>query len=136
MPTIDATVVRLASVDLQPVWLRSKGFPSRGMQAQNLAAPATIRQVLEILFAIVQVQWCLERGHGVERFDDLVPIGTSGGSVAESHARRIGAFIVFALVAELRLLCSPPVRARGHANQTIAGLPAGVVDQAYSVVPL
>jgi len=58
---IEAAAARIALADLQPLRLGPERLPRRVVQRQVRAAPAAVRQILEILFAVVGIERRLQR---------------------------------------------------------------------------
>src|SRR5437879_12175792 len=104
MPSGNAATAGVKDVVFFPVRFRTEGPPGSRKQGRSSEAPAAIRQILEIQLAVVRIPRRLQRANRVEALYELIPAGAVCRRINEANPSGIGAFQVFALLANLRLI--------------------------------
>src|SRR5207244_3205431 len=104
MPPGNAAIARAKDVVLFPIRLRTEGPPGSRKQRRPGAAPAAVRQILEIQLAVVRIHWRLQRADSVEALYQLISAGAVCRHIDETNPSGICAFQVFALVTNLGLI--------------------------------
>ena len=133
MPTVERAkdlqrlVVSLPRVD-------ANRLPRHAVEPGARIAPAAVGQVFPIELAVLGVEVEAQRTHRIEGLHDDIAIGSLGRRVAEADSRRVGAFEIFARVAQLRVqrALRRAVGARSEAQQAVA-TPLRVIDEADAV---
>src|SRR5687767_3784863 len=96
-----AGVVRY--IVLLPIRLGDKRLPRGLVERRSLNAPAAIRQIFEIQFAVVRIHWRLERTDGVKALHELIPARSRNRAIREANTSSICSFQKFTLMADLCL---------------------------------
>src|SRR6267143_850490 len=124
MPSGNASTARVKDVVFFPIGFRTEGSPGSCIQRWANAAPAAIRQILEIQLAVVRIPRRLQRANRVEALYALITAGAVCRHINKAYPSGIGTLEVLALVANLRLtgIRSGAVSGRDHAQQTIASV--------------
>src|SRR6267378_1068132 len=113
MPACLAAIAELEYIVLLPIRFRTECLPRGAVKRWSTNAPATVRQVLEIQFAVIRIHRRLQGSAGVKALYELIARWPRHRIVDKANASSVSAFQVFALVADLRLSGIRPIAIRG-----------------------
>src|SRR5690349_14659418 len=121
MPAALVAVHRFEHVVLLPVWFGTERFPRRRVECWTIDSPTAVRQVLPIQFTVIGIHRSFQRADRVKALHELIAVWSRDRGIGETHASRVSAFEIFALLTDLRLrrVRGRAVGCRSHAQDPV-----------------